>query len=71
MSRKVQIRVDLPHDEYEAAKMAAGNAANVPTLMRKALKESIERWLGSLENTDSSIEPTTRQRGSNRDRLAH
>jgi hypothetical protein len=62
MSRKVQIRVDLPHDEYEAAKMAAGNAANVPSLMRKALKESIERWLANLESTSSSTGPTTRQR---------
>lgn len=61
MSRKVQIRVDLPQEEYEAVKMVAGNAANVPAFMRKALKETIERWLKSLESTDSSTEPTTRQ----------
>lgn len=62
MSRKVQIRVDLPIEEYEAVKMVAGNAANVPSYMRKALKESIERWLRSLESTSSSTEPTTKQR---------
>jgi hypothetical protein len=61
MSRKVQIRVDLPQEEYEAVKMAAGSAANVPAFMRKALKETIERWLRKLEATSSSIEPTTKR----------
>lgn len=61
MSRKVQIRVDLPIDEYEAVKMLAGNAANVSGYMRTALKEHIERWLKSQESTNSSTEPTTKQ----------
>jgi hypothetical protein len=62
MSRKVQVRVELPHEEYEAAKLLAGNAAGVPNLIRVALKEHIERWERSLESTSSSNEPTTRRR---------
>lgn len=61
MSRKVQIRVDLPIEEYEAVKMVAGNAANVPGYVRTALKEHIERWLRSLGDTSSLTEPTTKQ----------
>jgi hypothetical protein len=49
MSRKVQIRVELPHEEYEAAKMIAGSAASVPNFIRNALKEAIERWTKTLE----------------------
>jgi hypothetical protein len=61
MSRKVQIRVDLPQDEYEAAKLLAGNAAKVPGYIRNALKEHIERWRRSQPDTSSSSEPTTKQ----------
>jgi len=61
MSRKVQIRVELPLEEYEAVKLAAGNAAKVPGYMRNALKEHIERWLRSLADTSSSTEPTTKR----------
>ena len=61
MSRKVQIRVDLPQEEYEAVKLVAGSAANVPGYMRNALKEHIERRLRSLSSTSSSTEPTTKQ----------
>lgn len=61
MNRKVQIRVDLPLEEYEAVKLAAGNAAKVPGFLRNALKEHIKRWKISLENTDSSIAPTTKR----------
>jgi hypothetical protein len=62
MSRKVQIRVDLPQEEYEAVKLVAGSSASVPGYMRNALKEHIERWRRSLADTGSSVEPTTRQR---------
>ncbi len=49
MPRIVQIRVDLPHGEYEEAKMVAGSAANVPAFIRNAVKEAIERWTKALE----------------------
>ena len=61
MSRKVQIRVDLPQEEYEAVKLVAGNAAKVPGYIRNALKEHIERWRRSLADTSSSSEPTKKQ----------
>ena len=51
MNRKVQIRVDLPQDEYEAVKLVAGNAAKVPGYMRNALKDHIKRVLRSLPET--------------------
>lgn len=59
MSRKVQIRVDLPQEEYEAVKLVAGNAAKVPGYIRNALKEHIERGLRALP----SSEPTKRPKG--------
>ena len=56
MSRKVQIRVDLPQEEYEAVKMAAGSADNIPAYIRKALTESIEKWLRSLDQSNTKSE---------------
>lgn len=61
MARKVQIRVEVSQEEYEAVKLIAGNAANVPGYVRNALKEHIERWARSLDATSSSSEPTTKR----------
>jgi len=61
MSRKVQIRVELPQEEYEAVKLLAGNAASVPGYIRLALEEHIERWRRNLADTSSSTGPTTKQ----------
>jgi hypothetical protein len=61
MSRKVQIRVELTIKEYDAVKLVAGGATNVPDYVRKALLENLDRWLKSPQSTSSSNEPTTKQ----------